>query len=127
MRGPGNVRELINCVRRAVVMSEGRFITEVDLGLPVASSERAKTLAEIRTKAEMAAIEDALRRHGQNLSGAAAELGVSRATLYRLMNANRVQTDANPMRQIRKQARGEDDAGEDEGSDGLTMLEASPG
>ncbi len=124
---PGNVRELINCVRRAVVMSEGRFITEVDLGLPVASSERAKTLAEIRTKAEMAAIEDALRRHGQNLSGAAAELGVSRATLYRLMNANRVQTDANPMRQIRKQARGEDDAGEDEGSDGRTMLEASPG
>jgi len=95
---PGNVRELINCVRRAVVMAEGRFITEADLGLPEVSGTRTKTLAEIRTQAEIEAIEEALRRHGHNLSGAAADLGVSRATLYRLMNANRMNPDSNSTR-----------------------------
>jgi DNA-binding NtrC family response regulator len=103
---PGNVRELINCVRRAVVMAEGRFITEADLGLPAATNERPKTLAEIRMQAEIEAIEDALRRHGHNLSSAAADLGVSRATLYRLMNANRIQSDISSIRQGRRQAQG---------------------
>ncbi len=87
---PGNVRELINCVRRAVVMSEGRFITASDLGLPEADNGPAVTLAEIRSKAEKDAIEHALQRHGYKLSEAAAELGISRATLYRLMHANRL-------------------------------------
>lgn len=87
---PGNVRELINCVRRAVVMSEGRFVTASDLGLPEAESGPAVTLAEIRSKAEKDAIEHALQRHGYKLSEAAAELGISRATLYRLMHANRL-------------------------------------
>ncbi|HZZ14202.1 MAG TPA: sigma-54 dependent transcriptional regulator [Paraburkholderia sp.] len=87
---PGNVRELINCVRRAVVMSEGRFITAADLGLPEAANGPAVTLAEIRMKAEKDAIEQALQRHGYKLSDAAAELGISRATLYRLMHANRL-------------------------------------
>jgi DNA-binding NtrC family response regulator len=125
---PGNVRELINCVRRAVVMAEGRFITETDLGLPAASAERTKTLAEIRMKAEIEAIEDALRRHGHNLSGAAADLGVSRATLYRLMNANRMQTDVNSMRQIRmrrQQHDGEADTGDDAEDEAGTPLSAA--
>jgi DNA-binding NtrC family response regulator len=90
---PGNVRELINCVRRAVVMSEGRFITAADLGLPQSANAPAVTLAEIRSKAEKDAIEQALQRHGYKLSEAAADLGVSRATLYRLMHANRVNQD----------------------------------
>jgi DNA-binding NtrC family response regulator len=84
------VRELINCVRRAVVMSEGRFITASDLGLPEADNGPAVTLAEIRSKAERDAVEHALQRHGYKLSEAAAELGISRATLYRLMHANRL-------------------------------------
>jgi DNA-binding NtrC family response regulator len=87
---PGNVRELINCVRRAVVMSEGRFITAADLGLPQSTNAPAVTLAEIRSKAEKDAIEQALQRHGYKLSETAADLGVSRATLYRLMHANRI-------------------------------------
>jgi DNA-binding NtrC family response regulator len=90
---PGNVRELINCVRRAVVMSEGRFITASDLGLPQSANAPAVTLAEIRSKAEKDAIEQALQRHGYKLSEAAADLGISRATLYRLMHANRVNQD----------------------------------
>jgi DNA-binding NtrC family response regulator len=77
-------------VRRAVVMSEGRFITASDLGLPESDNGPAVTLAEIRSKAEKDAIENALLRHGYKLSDAAAELGISRATLYRLMHANRL-------------------------------------
>ncbi|WP_118178790.1 sigma-54 dependent transcriptional regulator [Paraburkholderia phosphatilytica] len=91
---PGNVRELLNCVRRAIVMADGRFITAGDLGLPDASPSRGLTLAEVRARAEIGAIDDALRRHGHNLSGAAADLGVSRATLYRIMNGGRAQNDA---------------------------------
>ncbi|MEM5339915.1 sigma-54 dependent transcriptional regulator [Paraburkholderia azotifigens] len=116
---PGNVRELINCVRRAVVMAEGRFITEGDLGLPEVSSVRTRTLAEIRTQAEIEAIEEALRRHGHNLSGAASELGVSRATLYRLMNANRMNPDTAPPRPARRTggADGPSGSGNPEGTD----------
>jgi DNA-binding NtrC family response regulator len=82
---PGNVRELINCVRRAVVMTESRFITAADLCLPGAPSASGRTLAEIRGEAERNAIQQALARHAYSLSSAAAELGVSRATLYRLL------------------------------------------
>jgi hypothetical protein len=100
-------------------MAEGRFITEADLGLPEVSGTRAKTLAEIRTQAEIEAIEEALRRHGHNLSGAAADLGVSRATLYRLMNANRMNPDANPMRSMRRAgSEGRTDGGADDGANG---------
>ena len=84
---PGNVRELINCVRRAVVMAEGRFISAGDLGLPDAGPRAGRTLAEVRCEAERAAIREALARHAYSLSSAAVELGVSRATLYRLLNA----------------------------------------
>jgi DNA-binding NtrC family response regulator len=108
---PGNVRELINCVRRAVVMSEGRFITAGDLGLPEADSGPAVTLAEIRSKAEKDAIEHALQRHGHKLSEAAAELGISRATLYRLMHTNRLHQE--PLDGRAANPNGGTDAGED--------------
>jgi DNA-binding NtrC family response regulator len=84
---PGNVRELINCVRRAVVMAEGRFITAGDLGLPGMETKPGRTLAEIRSEAESAAVRAALVRHAYNMPAAAAELGVSRATFYRLLNS----------------------------------------
>ena len=109
---PGNVRELINCVRRAVVMSEGRFITASDLGLPETDHGPAVTLAEIRAKAEKDAVEQALQRHGYKLSEAAAQLGISRATLYRLMNANRLHAEPGAGRGA--QASGSSDAEADD-------------
>jgi DNA-binding NtrC family response regulator len=84
---PGNVRELLNHVRRAIVMAEGRFITAKDLALTPGAARIAPTLAEIRLQAERNGIQEALQRHGYNMSGAAQDLGVSRATLYRLMRA----------------------------------------
>ena len=101
---PGNVRELINCVRRAVVMAEGRFITAQDLGLPGMASKAGRTLAEIRCEAERAAVREALVRHAYSLSNAAIELGISRATLYRLLNSSGLRDESPSQRHSRGDA-----------------------
>lgn len=83
---PGNVRELINRIRRAMVMSEGRLITPEDLGLQVPAELRnGEALEEARIRAERDAIHVCLRGSGSNVTRAARDLGVSRMTLYRLM------------------------------------------
>lgn len=82
---PGNVRELANRVRQAVVMAEGPRITARDLRLQ-GSGVPLKTLCEARLEGERVAIERALARNGHHLQAAARDLGISRVTLYRLMN-----------------------------------------
>jgi len=89
----GNVRELINRVRRAIVMCEGKLITAVDLGLGREEAERRiLTLEQVRAQAEQDAIRFALGMSGKNVSLAARSLGVSRVTLYRLMYKYNIQT-----------------------------------
>ncbi|MDN7902861.1 sigma-54 dependent transcriptional regulator [Burkholderia diffusa] len=85
---PGNVRELINRIRFAVVMTNGPLISAVDLELGQYTSHRPPTLAESRRLAERRTIEETLLRHRRQHADVAAELGVSRATLYRLMTAH---------------------------------------
>lgn len=84
---PGNVRELINRVRRAMVMSDNRLITPEDLGLDdtVCSTGQQITLEDARNRAEKQAIRQNLELSHNNVSKAARMLGVSRVTLYRLM------------------------------------------
>jgi DNA-binding NtrC family response regulator len=83
---PGNVRELINRVRQAVVLSENRLLTPHDLGLEKrVSSNGFLTLEEARSRAEQDAIRRALRRNQNNVTAAARQLGVSRATFYRVL------------------------------------------
>lgn len=84
---PGNVRELENKVKRAVIMSESNRITPEELGFDVANDELvALNLREIRDRAEQQAIQRALARTSENVSKAAELLGVTRPTLYSLMN-----------------------------------------
>ncbi|MBY4767212.1 sigma-54 dependent transcriptional regulator [Burkholderia ambifaria] len=85
---PGNVRELINRIRFAVVMTNGPLISAVDLDLSQYTSHRPPTLAEARRQAERRTIEETLLRHRHQHADVAAELGISRATLYRLMIAH---------------------------------------
>ncbi|MBV1787969.1 sigma-54 dependent transcriptional regulator [Marinobacterium sp. D7] len=84
---PGNVRELINRVRRGMIMSDNRLITAQDLKLAddMGSHEPLRTLDEARSVAEKQAISQTLNRYDHNVSRAAKALGVSRVTLYRMM------------------------------------------
>ncbi len=82
---PGNVRELQNRLRRAVVMCEGPVIRPSDLGFSERSHLRPRSLMQARSDAERAAIREALTWAGGSRTLAAQALGVSRVTLYRMM------------------------------------------
>jgi two-component system NtrC family response regulator len=82
---PGNVREMENRVRRAVIMADGPRVTAADLGLGTGGKTKALTLRQIRRNAEREAIMLSLSRNYRNLTRAAAELGISRPTLYEMI------------------------------------------
>jgi two-component system NtrC family response regulator len=84
----GNVRELENKVKRAVIMAEGNRITAEELELGDVQPETALNLnlREVREAAERTAVQRAMSLFNGNISQAAEQLGVSRPTLYDLMN-----------------------------------------
>jgi DNA-binding NtrC family response regulator len=92
---PGNVRELVNRVQRAVVMAEGRFIQPEDLGFDRQTERNGMmTLEDARAAAERVMIRRALSQARNQVSRAAILLGVSRVTLYRLIDKYNIHNHA---------------------------------
>src|SRR5690606_38550172 len=81
---PGNIRELVHSVERAVIMAESDTLHESDLLLKHHAA--APDAADLNLEnIEARAIRQAIARHNGNLSHAARELGLGRTTLYRKM------------------------------------------
>jgi DNA-binding NtrC family response regulator len=82
---PGNVRELQHAVERAVIMSESQTLrpTDFPLGASVRRSDGLMLDSYNLEDVEMVVIRAVLGRHSGNISRAADELGLTRASLYR--------------------------------------------
>ena len=81
-RWSGNIRELQNCIEKAVILSEGNDLTEKDMQLEHASRPSGTTVKAISEADEERMVRDAMERASGNISSAAKMLGVSRPTLY---------------------------------------------
>jgi len=83
---PGNVREMENCIKRAVIMTDGQSIAADDLGLSgPAAADEPLNLRQVRDEAEYKAIVKALARVDGNIVKASELLGISRPTMYDLL------------------------------------------
>jgi two-component system, NtrC family, response regulator len=84
---PGNVREMENVIRRAVIMADGPRVTPEDLGLEApAETGELQSLREVRDRAEQEAVIKAMGRCNGNIAQAAELLGITRPTLYNLLD-----------------------------------------
>lgn len=93
---PGNVREMINKVKRATIMADGKRVTAEDLELHPGDSSTTShiNLRQVREQAERQAICQALQTTGFNMAQAARLLGVTRPTLYNLTDKYKIDTSA---------------------------------
>ena len=90
-RWPGNVRELENRIKGAVIMAEGAVVTAGDLGLQDPGDDpEYLNLRVARQRAEAQAVRQSLAVAKGNLSRAAELLGVTRPTLYDLLEKHRI-------------------------------------
>lgn len=90
---PGNIRELENRIKRAIVLSESQLINADDLGFFMDSAKTRHSvlnLKEARRSAEIEAILSALEITDDNISAAAKLLGITRPTLYDIMKKYKI-------------------------------------
>jgi len=86
---PGNIRQLENKIKRAVVMADDVYIGLDDLAMASTTDENSSlplNLKLVREHAETIAIKRALAHSDNNVSNAAKLLGVTRPTLYTLFS-----------------------------------------
>lgn len=80
---PGNLRQMKNIIKRATLLTQGSYITPVELGNELQVSQNTiPTIALHDEKVEKEHILEALKRTGNNKSKAAQLLGIDRKTLY---------------------------------------------
>jgi two-component system NtrC family response regulator len=93
---PGNVREMINKVKRATIMADGKRVTASDLELSSDASDADDqlNLRQVRERAERAAIVQALQCCQFNMAQASRLLGITRPTLYNLTDKYRIETSS---------------------------------
>jgi DNA-binding NtrC family response regulator len=86
-RWPGNIRELIHTLERAVILSETQILQPSDFPFPETEKEVEGLVFENYNleDVEKTVIRKTLKKHGGNVSHAAKELGLTRTSLYRRM------------------------------------------
>ncbi|WP_176475756.1 sigma-54 interaction domain-containing protein [Halomonas salipaludis] len=83
---PGNIRELSNRIRQAMLYSDSPLLMPADMGLDRRHHGRYITSLElVRNQAEFLALRESLDNHSYDLVSVASELMISKGTLYRLM------------------------------------------
>jgi two-component system NtrC family response regulator len=91
---PGNVREMENKIKGAIIMAEGKYINAEDLSLEsVESHPPSLNPKEVRRTAEGEAIRRALVHSSGNISRAAKMLGITRPTLYDLLEKYEIKSN----------------------------------
>ncbi|RLD78272.1 MAG: sigma-54-dependent Fis family transcriptional regulator [Bacteroidetes bacterium] len=83
---PGNIRELQHSVERAVIMSESSILQPSDFFLSPVEDSQSETISTSNMnleETEKMLIRKVIDKHGGNISKAAKELGLTRASLYR--------------------------------------------
>lgn len=104
---PGNVRELQSIIEEMVTLTSGDIISVEDLPEKIrprnrrvfVESNTELSFKEFKAKIvedfEKQYIEDLLKKHNGNITKVAAEAGLNRKTIYRLMEARNIQYDKN--------------------------------
>lgn len=93
---PGNIREIENKLKKAIILTESNLITPKDLEMDsIGSTNIPFNLKSVREAAETAAIRQALHYADNNISEAARMLGVTRPTLYSLLEKYNINDTSN--------------------------------
>ncbi|MDR5903920.1 sigma-54 dependent transcriptional regulator [Franzmannia qiaohouensis] len=88
---PGNVREMLNRIKSAIVLSDSDLIMPDALGIHNTTENISPpSLNEVRGAAERQLITNILIKNDNNIARSAKEMGVSRVTFYRLAKKHNI-------------------------------------
>lgn len=79
---PGNVRELQHSLERAVILTDGKLLTEDSFQFHPANSSSTASYEGSLEEVESRLFQFAIKKNNGNMSAVAIQLGVSRQTLY---------------------------------------------
>ena len=87
---PGNIRELENKIKRAVILANHSQIVPEDLGLRLNKENQIKSLKKAREELDIKFIQEALVKSKGSVSEAAKEIGISRVSFYDLIRKYKI-------------------------------------